>query len=217
MFQETLATAARFLMTEPEKSQPVLSIVYSQPRLKARGKRSLLSKEVVGKILQPSSCTLETFGRCLARRNYSEVSCQDFPLRPLPVPVDHPRCFPVWPPWNGMPPPLGTWPRGHPQSMVPRSKSQVPQDNPQKLACLLGPTLQKSRSVASTVITSLPELRGRNLRSMPPSGDSQSPMTQRAAFEKREMGNWMSQDLVGNIDTIPVVNSIAHKTMGPDK
>ena len=63
--------AAKFLMTEPEKSQPVLSIVFYQPRLKGSGKRSLLSTEVVAKILQPSLCTLEALGRCLARRYVS--------------------------------------------------------------------------------------------------------------------------------------------------
>lgn len=71
MFQETLAAVARFLMTEPEKSQHVPFIVFSLHRLKGRGKRSLFSKEVVAKTLQPSLCTLEAFGRCLARRYVS--------------------------------------------------------------------------------------------------------------------------------------------------
>ena len=53
--------AARFLMTEHEKSQHVPSIVFYQPRLKGRGKRSLLCREVVAKTRQPSLCTLEAF------------------------------------------------------------------------------------------------------------------------------------------------------------
>ncbi|CAD7684981.1 unnamed protein product [Nyctereutes procyonoides] len=181
MFLETPGAAAKFLMTEPEKSQPVLSIVFYQPRLKGSGKRSLLSTEVVAKTLQPSLCTLEALGRCLARR----YTLAKIPL--LPLPADHPRCFTVWAPWNGMP---SSW----------------------HLA-----SLQKSHSIASTVITSLPELSGRNLKPISQVGESQSPITQRAAFEKRDTGYCLGQDLLGKVETIPAVHSIKHQIMGPDK